>query len=300
MSRQNAPSEVWAAAAASSGVAMDADSGSGSGGGAMEARFKALEDENAKLRQEMGGVVSTVVKGLVMTVKDMGANMNMGFVQLMQANQQGSAALLTRIQGTDASVAMIGHAVAGLPGTSVVMPDPTAAAVTGHGGSGEVIANEAAGADAAVNGALNEVAAAVSETALVADAPLADPRLAGAPFQAVTAAAPGGAATYIGVPMSPEHSGGLDDGELPARTVAAGETRFERLRRIVLYPAYAAPSAIGETGGTMGLLVATAEGRRSARLTSVTGTGDDNGTVDEDGAASRQTCSRRRRRGPRL
>ena len=67
----------------------------------------------------MGGVVSTVVKGLVMTVKDMGANMNMGFVQLMQANQQGSAALLTRIQGTDASVAMIGHAVAGLPGTTL-------------------------------------------------------------------------------------------------------------------------------------------------------------------------------------
>jgi len=35
---------------------MDADSGSGSGGGAIEARVKALEDENVKLRQEMGGV----------------------------------------------------------------------------------------------------------------------------------------------------------------------------------------------------------------------------------------------------
>ena len=57
---------------------MDADSGSGSGGGVVEARFKALEDDNVKLRQEMGGVVSSV-KDLVMTVKDMGANMNMGF-----------------------------------------------------------------------------------------------------------------------------------------------------------------------------------------------------------------------------
>ena len=224
----------------------------------MEARFKALEDENVKLRQEMGGVVSTVVKGLVMTVKDMGANMNMGFVQLMQANQQGSAALLTRIQGTDASVAMIGHAVAGLPGTSFVMPDPTAAAVTGYGGSGGAIANEA-GADAAVNGALDEVAAAVSETALVTVAPLADPRLAGAPFQAATAAAPGGAATYIGAPMSPEHSGGLDDSELPARTVAAVETRFERVRRIALYSTglLAAPSASDETGGTVGSVTTT-------------------------------------------
>ena len=124
-SRQNAPNnEVWAAAAASVGLDMDADSGSGSGGGAMEARFKALEDKNVKLRQEMGGVVSTV-KDLVMTVKDMEANMNMGFAQLMQANQKGSAALLTLtcIQGTDASVVMIGHAVPGLPGTSFVMPD---------------------------------------------------------------------------------------------------------------------------------------------------------------------------------
>ena len=254
-SRQNAPNEVWAAAAASAGVDMDADSGSGSGGGAIEARFKALEDENAKLRQEMGGVASTV-KDLVTTVKDIGANVNMGFAQvaqLMQSNQQGQAALLARIQGTDASVAMIGHAVAGLPGTSFVMPEPTAAAVTGYGGSGGAIAN-GAGADA-VNGAPNEVAAAVSETALVAVAPLVDPRLAGAPFQATTTAAPGGAETHVGAPMSPEHSDGLDDGELPARTVAAGETRFERLRRIVLYSTgRAAPSASDETGGTMGSL----------------------------------------------
>ena len=84
--------------------------------------------------------------------------------------------------------------------------------------------------------------------------------------------------------MSPEHSDGLDDGELPARTVAAGETRFERLRRIVLHSAdYAVPSASDEAVGTMGSSM-TAEGRRSARLTSVTRTGDDNGTVDADGA----------------
>ena len=94
---------------------------------------------------------------------------------------------------------MIGHAVADLPGTSFVMPEPTAAAVTGYGGSGGAIAN-GAGADAA-NDAPNEVAAAVSETTLVAVAPLVDPRQAGAPFQATTTAAPGGAETYIGAPM---------------------------------------------------------------------------------------------------
>ena len=115
----------------------------------------------------MGGVASTV-KDLVTTVKDIGANVNMGFAQvaqLMQSNQQGQAALLARIQGKDASVAMIGHAVAGLPGTSFAMPEPSAAAVTGYEGSGGAIAN-GAGADATI-GAPNEVAAAVSETALV-------------------------------------------------------------------------------------------------------------------------------------
>jgi len=50
-SKLNAPNEVWAAAAASMTVDMDADSGSGSGGGAMEARFKAIEEENVKLRR---------------------------------------------------------------------------------------------------------------------------------------------------------------------------------------------------------------------------------------------------------
>ena len=84
--------------------------------------------------------------------------------------------------------------------------------------------------------------------------------------------------------MSPEHSGGLDGAELPARMVAAGETRFERLRRIVLYLGMlSAPSASDETGGTLGS-VETAEGRRSARLTNLAVTGDGNGTVDDDGA----------------
>ena len=57
--------------------------------------------------------------------------MNAGFQQLIQGQQQGMAALLARIQGTDASVAMIGHAVAGIPGAPFAMPTPTAAAVTG-------------------------------------------------------------------------------------------------------------------------------------------------------------------------
>ena len=35
---------------------MDADSGSEPGGGAIEARSKALEDENAKLRQRWAGL----------------------------------------------------------------------------------------------------------------------------------------------------------------------------------------------------------------------------------------------------
>ena len=129
----------------------------------------------------MGEIATTVVK-------DIGTNMNAGFKQLMRG-QQGMAALLARIQGTDASVAVIGHAVARIPGTSFAMPAPTAAAVTGYGGSGGAIANEA-GADAAVNGAPNEVAAAVSETALVVVALLVDPRLVGAPFPVAKAVAP--------------------------------------------------------------------------------------------------------------
>ena len=245
-------------------IDMDTDTGSGSSGGAMEARFKALEVENAKLRREMGEIATTM--------KEVGANMNAGFRGLMQGQQQGMAALLARIQGADASVAMLGHAVAGLPGTSFSMPSPSATAVTGYRGSGGVIAN-GAGADAAVTGA-NVTAAAVSETALVAITPPIDPRLVGAPFPATTAAASGQSETHIGAPMCPEHSGGLDDGELPV-TVTTAETRFQRLRRIALYPAglLVAPSASDEVGAVMGS-VATAEGRRSARLTSTTETGD--------------------------
>ena len=90
---------------------VDADSGSGMGGGAIEARFKALEDANAKLRKKVVGVTSTVQE-LVTTVQDIGTNLNMGFAQLMQSmqsNQQAQAALLIRIQGSDASIAMIGQ-----------------------------------------------------------------------------------------------------------------------------------------------------------------------------------------------
>ena len=53
-SKQNAPNEAWAAAAASMTVDMDADTGSGSGGGTIEARFKAIEEENVKLRRRWG------------------------------------------------------------------------------------------------------------------------------------------------------------------------------------------------------------------------------------------------------
>ena len=175
-SKQNAPNAVWAAAAASMAVDIDADTGSGSGAGAVEARFKALEEENAKLRREMGEIATTV--------KDIETNMNAGFQQIMQGQQQGMAALLERIQGTDASASLIGHAVAGIPGTTFVMPAPTAAAVTGYGGGGGggMIA-AAAGADAAEGGAPNEVAEAVTETALArGDTPPIDPRLVGAPY----------------------------------------------------------------------------------------------------------------------
>lgn len=205
-SKLNAPNAAWAAAAASVAVDVDAGSGSGSGGGAFEARFKSLEEENAKLRREMGEI-ATAVKGI-------GTNMITGFQQRIQGQQQGMAALLARTQGTDASVAMIGHAVAGIPGAPFEMPAPTAAAVTGYGGGGRMIA-DAAGADAAMNGAPNEVAEAVTETALVAATPQIDPhlgdahyrhadsRLVGAPYPPAEAAAPATATTttHIGAPM---------------------------------------------------------------------------------------------------
>ena len=243
------------------------------------------------------------MKDIGTTVKDMGVNRNLGFQQLMQRNQQGMAALLTRIQGTDARVAMIGHAVSGIPGASFVMPTPTAAAVTGYGGSGGAIANEA-GADAETNGVPSEGAETVTKTALVAATPLADPhlgdahyrqvdpRLVGAPFPAAKAAAPGGAATHIGAPMSPEHSGGLDGDELPARTEAATETRFQRLKRIALFSArlLAVPSASDVAGETMGTLTTT-DGRRSARLASTMTTSDGDGTVVGGGTTQTRTAA---------
>ena len=103
-SKQNAPNAAWAAAAASMAVdTMDVDTGSGSGGGAIEARFKPLEEENVKLRKEMGSISTAVT--------EIGTNLKAGFQQLMQGQQQEMAALLARIQGTDASVSLVGHAV---------------------------------------------------------------------------------------------------------------------------------------------------------------------------------------------
>ena len=175
--------------------------------------------------------------------------MSAGFQQVIQGQQQGMAALLARIQGTDASVSLVGHAVANIPGTAFVMPAPTAAAVTGYGGGGGTIA-AAAGAGAAEGGAPNEVAEVVTETALV------DPRLVGAPYPLPSLKAPRGAKEPVGVPMAPEHSDGLDDGELPAGTVAVAETRLQRPKRIALFSAslLAAPSASDDTSGTMGTM----------------------------------------------
>ena len=72
-------------------------------------------------------------------VTEINANVTAGFQQPMHGQQQtmhAMPALLVRIQGTGASVARIGNAVSSIPGTEFVMPAPTAAAVTGYGGSG--------------------------------------------------------------------------------------------------------------------------------------------------------------------
>ena len=180
----------------------------------------------------------------------------------MQGQQQGMAAFLARIQGTDTSVALIGHAVAGIPGTTFEMPAPTAAAVTRYGGVGGMIA-AAAGADATVSEAPNEVVVAVTETALACAAtPPVDPRLVGAPYLPTTTAASGDAIEYIGAPMCPEHSDGLDDGELPAGTVAAVETRLQRLKRIALFSSrlLTAPSASdNQMSGALGTMWTTTD-----------------------------------------
>ena len=131
----------------------------------------------------------------------------------------------------------------------------------------------------------NEDAVAVTETALACAAtPPVDPRVVGAPYP--SAAASGDAIEHIGAPMCLEHSDGLDDGELPAGTVAAVETRLQRLKRIALFSSrlLTAPSASdNQTSGALGTMWTTADGRRSARLTSTTMTGDD------DDAASGKT-----------
>ena len=152
-SKQNAPSAAWAATAASATADMDSDTGSGSGGGTIEARFKAIEEEQAKVRREMGEIATTV--------KDIGTNMNAGFQRIMQGQQQGMAALLTRIQGTDTSAALIETAVSNIPGAPFVVPAPTAAAVVGYGGSGAA----AAGTGAEEGGAPSDVTVVVTETA---------------------------------------------------------------------------------------------------------------------------------------
>ena len=129
------------------------------------------------------------------------------------------AALLTRIQGTDASVSLTGNAVSSIPGTEFVMPAPTAAAVTGYGGSGGAIA-AAAVAGTSAGGAADEASMAVASTVLV------DPRMVGAPYPPPPPRAPRGSKEPVGAPMAPEHANGLDDGELPVGTVTAVETRL--------------------------------------------------------------------------
>ena len=121
---------------------------------------------------------------------------------IQQQALQGMAALLTRIQGTDASVSLTGNAVSSIPGTEFVMPAPTAAAVTGYGGGGGAIA-AAAGTGAAKGGAPNEVAEVVTETALTRlETTLVDPRLVGAPYPPSSVKAPRGAKEHVGTPMA--------------------------------------------------------------------------------------------------
>jgi hypothetical protein len=89
--------------------------------------------------------------------------------------------------------------------------------------------------------------------------------------------------------MSPEHNNGLDDGELPAGTVTAVETRLQRLKRIARFSArlLAVPSASDDqTSGTLGTMWTKTDGRRSARLTSTTETGDDGATAPGGAAAA--------------
>ena len=79
--------------------------------------------------------------------------------------------------------------------------------------------------------------------------------------------------------MAPEDSDGLDNYEVPSRTVASGETQSQRIRRILVYAG--TRSASSSDGGVERLgTVLTAAGRRSARLTSSSATGG--GIVNDD------------------
>ena len=162
----------------------------------------------------------------------------------MQGQQQEMAALLARIQGTDASVTLIGHAVSNIPGTAFAMPAPTAA-VAGYGGGGGAIAaaTETSAAMAVAAGAGN---ATMAETELV------DPRMIGAPYLPYSPTAPRGAGGQVDAPVIPVHSGRLDDGGLPAGTSTAVETRPQRLQRLARYSArlLAAPLASAVTRRT--------------------------------------------------
>ena len=79
--------------------------------------------------------------------------------------------------------------------------------------------------------------------------------------------------------MAPEDSDGLDNYDVPSRTVAPGETQSQRIRRIL---AYAGTRSASTSGGGMERLgtVLTAAGRRSARLTSSSATGG--GAANDD------------------
>ena len=143
----------------------------------------------------------------------------------------------------------------------------------------------AAGAGAEEGGAPSDVAEVVTETALTRlETTLIDPRLVGAPYPSPTTE-PSGVGEPVGAPLSPEHSNGLDDGELPAGTVTVVETRLQRLKRTALFSAklLAAKSASGVTSETMGTMWTKMAGRRSARLTSSTETGGDNDTATDGG-----------------
>ena len=80
--------------------------------------------------------------------------------------------------------------------------------------------------------------------------------------------------------MAPEDSDGLGNYEVPSRTVDAGETHFERIRRILVYAGTRSASSSNGDVERLGTVL-TAAGRRSARLTSSSATG---GGTANDGA----------------